>query len=141
MVTDRRPFMTFGRWIAVIPAGVVAAMLVTFPIHWSLSLVEGYGTFVFAWLGSENIETLIIAFSSPYVFIRAGAYTSPGFHPEAGVALSIIVALALGGIYVLAFTSSSLGGWYSLYYGATPVLNLVGIAAALYAVRDSNGLD
>ncbi len=125
------------RWIAVIPASVAAAVVVTFPIHWLIVMIAAFGeTPFFGLLSAETVERLAIAFTTPFFIIYAGTLTAPTHKSETGIALAITTALILGGIYVLAFTGGpQFSGWGSLYFGATPVLNLVGIATALYKVR------
>ena len=128
------------RWIAVVPAGIAAAVLITFPIHWFLILWVNIGDAPFFGLISaetiEHIERLIIAFTTPFFIIHIGALIAPTYHKETGVALAVFSALILGGLYVFAFTGGPyLRNWNSIYFGATPVLNLAGIATALYLIR------
>ena len=129
--------MKILRWIAVIPAGLIAAVLVMFPIHWLIMIIAKFGdNLFFTLLSSETLERLVIAFTTPFFVIYVGTWTAPTHRGEAGLALAIATALILGGVYVLAFTGGPMfRGWSSLYFGATPVLNLVGIAIALYNVR------
>lgn len=126
------------RWIAVFPAGLVAAVLVTFPIHWLIVMIAAFGETPFLGLlsSAETAEHLAIAFTTPFFIIYAGTLTAPTHKSETGIALAITTALILGGIYVLAFTGGpQFSGWSSLYFGATPVLNLAGITTALYQIR------
>jgi len=111
-----------------------------FPIHWLLLLWVNVGDApLFGLITNEtieHIERLIIAFTSPFVIIYVGALIAPTHHKETGIALAIFTALILGGVYVFAFTDNPyLRNWNSLYFGATPVLNLAGIATALYRMR------
>lgn len=129
------------RWIAVLPVSILGAALVTFPIHWLIGLMY-YGDKPFLGLLSADIlERLLMAFTTPFFMILTGAWTAPMRRVETGVALSIIIALILGGMYVFTFVGNSqyMSGWDSLHYGATPALNLVGIATALYTVRHNWG--
>ena len=128
------------RWIAAVPAGIIAAVLIMFPIHWFLILWVNIGDAPLFGLISaetiEHIERLIIAFTTPFFIIYIGTLIVPTYHKETGVALAIFTALILGGLYVFAFTGSPyLTNWNSIYFGATPVLNLAGIATALYRMR------
>ncbi len=128
------------RWIAVFPAGIAAAMLVTFPIHWLIVMTAAFGDSPFFGLLSaetaETFERLTIAFTTPFFIIYVGVLTAPTHKSETGVALAITTALIMGGVYVLAFSGGPrFSGWSSLYFGATPALNLVGIATALYKIR------
>lgn len=128
------------RWIAVVPAGITVAVLIMFPIHWLLILWVNIGDVPFFGLISaetiEHIERIIIAFTTPFFIIYIGALIAPNHHKETGVALAIFTALILGGLYVFAFTGNPyLVNWNSIYFGATPVLNLTGIATALFIIR------
>ena len=130
--------MDIVRWIAVVPAGIFAAVLVTFPIHWLIVLISApFGDNLFLGLiSAEAAERLAIAFTTPFFIIYVGAWTAPTYQVETSVALAILIALILGGIYVLAFTGGArFGGWSSLYFGATPLLNLAAIATAIYITR------
>ena len=129
------------RWIAVVPAGIATAVLIMFPIHWFLILWVNIGDAPLFGLISvetlEHIERLIIAFTTPFFIIYIGALIAPTHHKETGVALAIFTALILGGLYVFAFTGISLlRNWNSIYFGATPLLNLIGIAIALFRIRN-----
>ena len=129
--------VTIGRWVAVIPTGVLAVLLVMFPIHWLIMIASASGdNFVVALLSAEVTERLVIALTSPFCIIYVGARVAPSHKVEAGVALAIASAILMGGVYVLAFNGGpSFSGWNSLHFGATPALNLIGIALALYQVR------
>ena len=121
--------MIIVRWIAFIPVGIFAAVIATFPIHWVAINAEN----LLNLLSQRTLETLIIAFTTPFLIIFVGAWTAPTHRFKAAIALSIIVALILVGLYVFAFSGSLLFNiWNSQYYGATPVLNFIGIATALY---------
>ena len=128
------------RWIAVVPAGIIGTVLIMFPIHSVIILWVNVGDAPLFGLISaetiEHIERLIIAFTIPFFIIYVGVLTAPTHKNETGVTLAITMALIMGGIYVLAFTGGpQLKGWSSLYFGATPVFNLLGMAAALYKIR------
>jgi len=129
--------MKIVRWIAVFPAGIAAAVLVMFPIHWLIVMIAAFGdTPLFGLLSARTVEHLVIAFTTPFFIIYVGALTAPMHKNETGVALAITTALMMGCAYVLAFTGGpQFSGWSSLYFGATPVLNLAGIATALYTIR------
>ncbi len=129
--------MKILRWIAVAPAGLATAILVLFPIHWLIVMAADFGdTPFFGLISARTVEHLASAFTTPFFIIYVGVLTAPTHKSETGVALAITTALILGGVYVLAFSGGpQFSGWGSLYFGATPVLNLVGIATALYKIR------
>ena len=70
--------VTVGRWAAVIPAGVLAALLVMFPIHWLIMIASASGdSFIVALLSAEVVEQLAISFTSPFCVIYVGARVAP----------------------------------------------------------------
>jgi hypothetical protein len=125
------------RWIAVVPAGLAVALLVTFPIHWFIIFWASIGDApFFGLLPVETIERLVIAFTNPFFIIYVGTLIAPSHRSETSIALAILTALGIGATIVLAFTGGpQFSGWTSLHFGATPVLNLAGIAIALYKIR------
>lgn len=131
--------MKIVRWIAVLPAGIIAAAIVTFPLHWLITLMYYGEKPYWGLLTAETLERLAMAFTTPFIIIYVGAWTAPTRRFETGIALAIATALILAGMYVLAFTAAVFSGWDSLHYGATPVLNLAAIATALYIVRRNWG--
>ncbi|MFC1913924.1 hypothetical protein ACFLXF_01470, partial [Chloroflexota bacterium] len=93
------------------------------------------GNLFFGLLSARTAENLASAFTAPFFIIYVGSLIAPAHKIETSVALAITIALILGGVYVIAFTGGpQFRGWGSLYFGATPVLNLVGIATALYGI-------
>ena len=116
------------RWISVLPGAILAAILITFPVHWILVLfgVPLIGSFV----SVETAERLIMSFTTPYVLITAGRYIAPSYEFETSVALALLVALGLGASYVwVAYNSDSY--LEAVNYGITPLLNIAAVFAAL----------
>ena len=116
------------RWIAVLPGGILATILITFPIHWALVLfgVPLIGGFV----SLETAERLIISFTTPYVFITVGRQIAPYYKVETSVALSLLIAVWLGASYVWIVDNSD-SYLKATNYGITPILNVVAVIAAL----------
>ncbi len=124
----------------VLPISTIVAILIIFPIHWFLFLWVNVGDAPLFGLISpeilEHIERIIIAFTTPFFIIYIGALIAPTHRIETGIALAVFSALLLGGLYALAFTGNSyLMNWNSIYFGVTPLLNLTGVATALFKVR------
>jgi hypothetical protein len=132
---------TILRWVAVLPAGIAAAVAMTFIIHWFLIISAVFGDnpsigIMTAVLSAETVEKLSTAFTTPFFIVYVGAIVAPGHRSITSVTLSIVTAVVMGDLYVFAFTGGpTFQGWNSLYYGATPALNLAGIAVALLAIR------
>jgi len=135
--------MKYLRWIGFIPIGFIASVLVTFPIHWLVALITSYESNILrpltllSLMPPRDLETLILGFSTPFSIIFFGAWTAPKYRFKAAIILAIIVLLVLGGTYLFALNGIPDWHyvWYSLYYGATPVLNLTGIVTALFIVN------
>jgi hypothetical protein len=124
------------RWIAVIPAGIVVALLIQFPIHWTIMLASSSEESLITGWSTRTVEELVVAFATPLCVIYFGSWVAPKRRIETSIALAIIIAIILGGVYVLAFTGGpQFSGWGSLHYGFTPLLNLAGIAVALFLVK------
>lgn len=146
------------RWVAVLPTSLAAVVAVTIPLHLAILLLYSLGGspdgFVTettesgevrgcalmgltCFISAETMERLGMAFTSPYFFIFAGAWVAPSQRAIVGVTLAIVFALFLGGFYTLTFTvgpQMGWSGWGALHYGLTPVLNLLGIGAALVTI-------
>jgi hypothetical protein len=85
------------RWIAVIPAAVIAAVLILFPIHWVVYFSDFAGT----WIGeilkhigfkdiNNNVERLLDALFVGGTFVYAGAKMAPTHHFKTAIALSTV---------------------------------------------------
>ena len=146
------------RWVSVLPAGLVAIVGVTIPLHLAILLLYHFGGspdgFVTettdaeevrgcallgltCFISAETMERLGMAFTSPFFFIFAGALAAPGRRMIVGIILAIAFALGLGSMYTLAFTADpqyGLRGWGTLHWGATPILDLLGLGGALVMV-------
>mgnify|MGYP001401108795 CR=1 FL=1 len=66
------------RWVAVFPAGLTAAVLVMFPIHWAIIMTSfGETPFFLSLLSARTVESLMIAFTTPFFVIYVGVLTAP----------------------------------------------------------------
>jgi len=118
------------RWIAVIPASVVASLLVytllrlsdaLFAMRWGLN---GYQDFFL-----EVIAHAALGFS----FVFAGAYVAPKFKPKVAIFLGVIAVLFIASIALLSATTydvfwKSLSFWKGLFY------HIATIAGSIYAI-------
>lgn len=96
------------RWIAVVPGGMLAALAVTFPIHWLVVLqyTRPYRTQVHAFVGQDTLESLVGGFFVPFVFIVAGAKIAPRHHFRTAVVLSALLVPVF--IYALFFAADQI---------------------------------
>jgi hypothetical protein len=93
------------RWVAVLPVAIVAAFLVSFPLHWLVRLVcqnspEAYLTdsngVSLLYLHRDEIERFLQPLVSQFAFVLAGARTAPKFNFIAAVVLCCILLVSLG---------------------------------------------
>jgi hypothetical protein len=132
-------FRQILRWIAVLPAGVVCAFLVTFPIHWGVMLIQYFGkpeensktvtyTNPLAMIPPDVLEMFGYALFVPMVLITSGAILAPRFKFRTGIAIAI---LFLGLCCLLLGNSESID-ISGFRYAVTIILWVVGVAWGLY---------
>src|SRR5262245_23810 len=123
------------RWLAVLPASVLAALLVLIPLHLILyqtltgsGIVEPY---------PELPERLLTPFAVCLSFIWSGSKIAPAYKFETAVALFGMAMIALGGLVFLALFGERWMGSriYLRGYGLGPLLAVAGAVAALYLAR------
>ena len=104
-----------ARWIAVLPAALLGALLTTFAVHWAVMLislldrpdesaitVNGKG--LLASIDPQVLERFGYALFVPMVLIAVGAKVAPRFKFQTGIALAILWGLLFGAAVVLALT-------------------------------------
>ena len=94
------------RWLAVLPGSFICVVLVMFPIHWVVMLIQ----FAFnneivnvedpisllARIPPEIIERLGYVFFTPLVLIVIGSKISPKYKFQVGIAMAILWGLLFG---------------------------------------------
>src|SRR5436309_2091886 len=87
-------FRTVVRWVLVLPAALLSAALVAFPVHWVVMLIQLFGTandesFISVdgktWLAAippEVLERFGYAFFTPFIMVYCGAWVAPKFKFE-----------------------------------------------------------
>lgn len=131
------------RWFAVLPTGLVAVVIIMFPMHWLVLFgTTFFGDDIGIWMiEPRTLERLAQGFVVTSGIIYFGAVMAPGHKFMTAIVLSVIVAVGLvaGYIWVLndpkvAFDYSGLG-WISL--GALIVLQWTGIGAGLWWAKQT----
>lgn len=126
------------RWIAVLPAALLAMVLSAFPLHFVLyqtltgsGIVEPY---------PETPERILLPFVGAVAFIWAGARVAPNHKVKAAMVLFVLWLLMLGGAVSLVLSGVDLGGLqFNLEGGGlAPVMALIGAVISLYIVRKQN---
>lgn len=116
------------RWLAVLPVAIVAAIMVSFPLHWLVRLLcqnspEAYLTdsngVSLLYLHRDEIERFLQPIASYFAFVLAGARTAPKFHFIAAVVLCclLLVSLAFSIYHVTYYDDSLLSFHWRMAFG------------------------
>ena len=131
------------RWICVLPGAVLCGLLVAFPIHWIVMLIQLFGRSVdsfitidgknlLAAIPPETLERFGQALFAPLVIVSIGARIAPRYRFVTGIALTVLFVVILIVAYVFAtswgFTFA--GGW--LQRSFTYLLQIAGFSWGLY---------
>ncbi len=130
------------RWICFAPAGIIAAALVMFPIHWLvMKNLGGWGIDPIIEIRDpktlRNIESILQAAFGPLTFIYFAARTAPNHRQITSVLLFCIIVM---GLPILAYWSNantiSKGRGILIEHGIARILaNVIGAAGATYLIR------
>lgn len=131
------------RWICVVPAGIIAAALVLFPVHWLVMInLGGMGSIdpIVEIRDPEtlrNIESILQAAFGPLAFIYFAARTAPSHRKITSVLLAGLIVI---GLPILAYwwntNTISNGSGVLLDQGFARILaNVIGAAGAIYLIR------
>jgi hypothetical protein len=131
------------RWLCAAPAGIIAAVLVMFPLHWLIMINLG------GWGGNNpiiairdpktllNIEWALQAVFGPLAFVYFAARTAPSHRRITSIVLSGLIVL---GLPIIAWywnaQAAAKGSGIFIEQGLTKILaNLIGTAAAVLLIR------
>lgn len=90
------PMTAVLRWILVLPAAIVGAVLVAFPVHWIVFATFRWGDDNIVQLSEEgagNVERVVTVFAVPLALILCGARVAPS--RRFGVAISLASLLVV----------------------------------------------
>ena len=135
------------RWLAVLPAGILSAVLVTFPVHWAVLIVTGFSgnddSIGLGDLPPEPLERLGVAFFVPLTFIMVGAKVAPTYRLQTAVVLIILLAMAFSAGLTYIASSDDVGfeyqGWGWLEFTALVALWVAAAITAVYYVHHEEG--
>lgn len=126
------------RWIAVLPAALLAVVVSAFPLHFVLyqtltgsGIVEPY---------PETPERVLLPLVGAMAFIWAGARVAPNHKVKVATVLFALWLLILGSAVVLVLSGADIGGLQFKLEGGglAPVVALIGAVVGLYIVRKQN---
>lgn len=133
------------RWVAVLPGAVFSALLVEFPIHWAVELIQYSGTVddhsvtiystLFAAITPDVLEYFGYAFFVPFIITSIGARIAPKYKFPTAIALAIGMGFSYGWIATqiagdISSGSYTSGSWLRL--AITIVLAIAGLSAGLF---------
>ena len=130
------------RWICLAPAGIIAAALVMFPIHWLVMVnLGGWGIDPVIEIRDpktlRNIESILQAGFGPLAFIYCAARTAPSHRQITSILLAGIIVLGLP-ILVYWWNSNtvSTGSGVLIEQGFARILaNVIGAVGAIYLIH------
>ena len=139
-MSKNKTVATVFRWIAVLPAALLATVAVAFPVHWFVMLINSSpsadgGRHMLSYVPPEMLQRFGLAYFGPLVFIMVGAYVAPRFKLATAAALAgLLAGSLLMAQLVLNDHLSAIPLWQR---GITWTLWAVAIAVALVVVRQN----
>lgn len=141
-------FITWLRWIFLLPGAIIAGFLATFPLHWILYfLLNGAETDLgslksFAQLLSfgaswKEAEFLLSPFIIALVYIISGVEIAPKHKLKTAIILFVLYLLTWGGIVLISFSQ----GTASTQLSSRTILAIIGAVLGLIVVLISKRRD
>jgi len=134
------------RWLGVLPGALLCVFLVTFPIHWTVLLIQIFGgadpdamitiggKTPIAAIPPEMLERFGYAFFAPLVMLYVGAIIAPKFKFQTAIALAVLWGIIIGA--GLAFSSSG-SDWPWWRFAITILLGLGGVSLGLFSAYEA----
>lgn len=128
------------RWICVVPAGIIAAVLISFPVHWLVMVnLGGWGIDPVVEIRDSNtlrnIESLLQAVFGPLALIYFAARTAPSHKKITSVLFAGIIVL---GAPILAYFYNMISNGSGIFFEPTFarfLANVIGAVGAMYLIR------
>ena len=129
MPKENNKLMNGLRWITVVPGALIAAFLVTFPLHWLLYLGFAYNGTLLGFIelspgANVAIEHTLTPFAIAITFILAGYKIAPSHKFRVSAVMTVL--------YVLVFISALLLAPEQYHLEPRGVLAILGSFLALY---------
>ena len=129
------------RWVCVVPAGIITAALVAFPVHWVvMSTLGGWGIDPIVEIRDENIlrniELVLQAAFGPLAFIYFASHTAPSHKKIISILFAGTIVLGLPIFaYFWNIKTVSNGNGILIQHGFARILaNVIGAAGAIYLI-------
>lgn len=135
------------RWIAVLPGALLCVLIVTFPIHWFVGLIQYFcsysdypiiaikGKSLLTTIPPEMFERFGRAFCTPIVMILCGAKIAPKLKFQTGIALVVLWSIFFVGsiIYLILKNGFANLGWLQL--SISSALGITGAFLGVYELK------
>lgn len=134
-------FLTTLRWIGVLPAALLATIVVMFPVHWGVQGLRYYEGEENSFMGIplDTLERFADVFFVPYAFLFVGAYVAPRF--KLSTTIVLLIAL-IGGVASAVLWLHSAGRYLTIdsWFGfaVRVVLWTAAASAALVQARQAD---
>ncbi len=135
------------RWICVLPGALLCVVLVAFPVHWVVQLVQMFGrsddSFItvdgknlLAAIPPEHLERFGQALFAPFAFVCGGAWIAPSQRFRTGIilAVTLVALLVVLHTYVALANLTLAGGWFQR--GLTHLLRIGGLSWGVYRAHE-----
>jgi len=131
------------RWLAVLPAALMAIVLVSFPVHIAVLLINSGNTEdsnnLLTAIPPETLERFGQAFFAPVAMVFAAAKTAPSHRLYVAGLLVIAYAMFLGAAMMYAGSHGYYSGRYWAEFAVVVGLGFAGLAYSMYQIHQEEG--
>ena len=125
----------------------MCVLLVTFPIHWAVQLIQLFSKYnddsgisvngknPVAAIPPEILERFGYALFTPLVMIYIAAKIAPKFRFETAIALAVLWGMIFGASMTLAISEGQYSGWGWVPFVISCTLGIAGVSIGLYKVH------
>lgn len=122
------------RWAAVIPGGLIAGFLATFPLHWILYLKASGNWAILGFIelpaaSWASIEEAVYPFVIAIVYVMVGAWIAPTHKTRTAVVLAVLYV-----IFAVAVVLWGISSGLQVSVGARIIGPIVGLLLGTYLV-------
>jgi hypothetical protein len=118
------------RWVAVLPAALLAFIAVAFAIHWMA-----------LWASAETLERFGDAFFAPFTLIYVGTHVAPRFKFIVGIVLTLLNAYISALIVSLLYPAAPHGRTIEDSWFRITLLFVLWVAAVMSALVEARMAD
>jgi len=136
------------RWFAVLPGSIICAVLVMFPIHWIVMLIQWFGPLYednsitingkppLSAIPPEMLERFGYALFTPMVVIIIGAKIAPKYKFPTGIGMAVFWGLIFGAGSAITISRGRFFGYGWLRFVIIFALGIAGVVFGLLQVYE-----